>query len=1036
MSEGELWNTNAAEARLSSLAAVLGYSGDAGFVASGDFDRQPNHRHALRLAATRMCVRAAFGLWTGGAGALSGPDHSRFTPLVFMAVARDEAHAREIHRRVWSQGLAPHLIVATAREAWICEGFAFSSIHWRRHAVKIAGNASDELSGRFRALSARTMRSSLAWRDEARSGDDFIDKRLLKSLADLSQAFASESTFGPSLQPSAANGLIARLLYFYFLVDRGFITPERLSAWGLSDISIDGGQDADWPLEATQRLFKRLDDVFNGSIFPMRPEHEDALAESHVNSIRRVLRHGATPVRGAGLQLSFLDYDFASIRTETLSAIYEMFLHNEEAEAGRKLGAFYTPPFLADYVLDRLEDQRPLIRGVRVLDPAAGSGVFLVGAYRRIVEATLAPGTSQMPLTALHEIMTSGIFGVELNETACHVTAFSLYLTMLDYADPAEAADYTSWPILKGRPRLFPPMLTAPPGHKSNIRQGDFFSSAAECLLCDVVVGNPPWVPVPKLNTPAALEYERAHQHDAPIGDRQSAELFTWKALREHLVADGSLAFLLPFKSLVNDFSSDFARRLREECEIVGVAELSHLRYVLFRRSAAKPATERKEKPARSARQATAAVILRKRAPAENHRFWIFRPLRPTQPATRKGRLWILIHDWTQVQWHMQSELDDAAWVQTFVGSTFDRKILRHLQRQGDRGRLTRLADLKTTCGLQFRIEVDQKIDRKYVLGTDIRKSNYWLAQLGFEGGGLLPKDAVSAVPLPESEIEKASASIRPFLQGNVVVMSRNCERAVFVEEPSAFSFLIVAAFPEYGGQALPDTHRRFMRALAAYMSTDLFRYLCFISSPRMMIDRASIELSWVRQQPWPFGHPGDPNIDVFLGAEPAAREAMALSALGLPENFSGAVTEFGNFREGYRDGGSPSEGILAPDPGELSSYAAIVLEEVGRKKARYTAALTPIGDAELMAFVLTYQGDENASPRTLEAVKKALAEYHAEGASALVQTRYLWHSREEMQTVLIKPVERLHWTRDRAYADADLIAAAIMSRFAGRAAG
>ena len=39
------------------------------------------------------------------------------------------------------------------------------------------------------------------------------------------------------------------------------------------------------------------------------------------------------------------------------------------------------------------------------------------------------------------------------------------------------------------------------------------------------------------------------------------------------------------------------------------------------------------------------------------------------------------------------------------------------------------------------------------------------------------------------------------------------------------------------------------------------------------------------------------------------------------------------------------------------------------------------------------------------------------------------------MQTVLLKPAERLHWTRDRAFGDADLMTAAIMSRFSGRVA-
>jgi hypothetical protein len=218
-------------------------------------------------------------------------------------------------------------------------------------------------------------------------------------------------------------------------------------------------------------------------------------------------------------------------------------------------------------------------------------------------------------------------------------------------------------------------------------------------------------------------------------------------------------------------------------------------------------------------------------------------------------------------------------------------------------------------------------------------------------------------------------------------------------------------------------------------MSTDLFRYLCFISSPRMMIDRASIELSWVRQQPWPFGGPGDPRIDVFLDADRPSREALALTALGLPGQFAAAVSEFRDFREAFRDGGSPREGLQAPSADELLSYADTVLGEVGRGKARYVANLESVGQTELMALVLTYVDDAATPPSSSKAVEKALAEYKAEGASGLAQTRYLWHSRGDMQTVLIKPIERLHWTRDRAYADADLITAAIMSRFAGRAA-
>lgn len=628
------------------LADALGYQGDHWFISAQEFAEQPNHRHALRLAAQIMNVRAAFGLWTGREGALLGPERARFTPLVYLAEAQDMSEAKQVHRSVWSQGLAPYLVIVAPGRAWVCQGFSFSSDDWGRHAQEVpigAGAAVEAVAdlAALQPLRARTLRSSVAWRDEARTADEFIDERLLRSLANLSVAFARETETRRALAPTVINALIAMLLYFYFLVDRRFITAERLTAWELDGIGLDEGRD--WSLSDSQRLFQRLDDVFNGSIFPMPEAYAGDYDENHLNLLRRVLRRGAQLGAGDALQLSFLDYDFASIRTETLSAIYEMFLRNEVEDAGTSYGAFYTPPYLADYTLDRLEDQSPLRPGTRVLDLAAGSGVFLVGAYRRIVESALPASQARLPLERLHALMTGNIFGIELNATACHVAAFSLYLIMLDYVDGEEAADYTNWPVLVGRPRLFPPMLNSVDGRGPNIRATDFFSPDAAGIPCDLVVGNPPWVQLKKLKSAFAIKDARARR--APIGDGQAAELFLWKAFEDHLVDGGTLGLLLPQKSLVNASSDKFTRALRSRAELVGIADLAHLRYALFCRSGAQTAGSLEEKRRGGARQSTAIVMLRKRAPTQDHQFWHFRPLRSTQPTRRSGRLWTLLHD-------------------------------------------------------------------------------------------------------------------------------------------------------------------------------------------------------------------------------------------------------------------------------------------------------------------------------------------------------------------------------------------------------
>ena len=1014
--------------RIDALAELLGYAMDPGFVAADDFADQPNHRHALRLASQLMQVRAAFGLWTGREGALLGPKHARFTPLVFLAEVQDAAQAQLVHRSVWSQGLAPYLLAVGPDRLWVCQGFAFSSRDWKRFAAEIpfAADARSPLMTAHDALApltARNLRSSLAWRDEARTADEFVDERLLRSLAALSVAFASDAPARKALDPAVVNALIARLLYFYFLVDRQFITRERLDAWDLPAIGLSS--EDEWSLADTRTLFRRLDEVFNGSIFPMPAAYVDAYDATHLNLLRRVIRHGAELGAQDVLQLSFIDYDFASIRTETLSAIYEMFLRNEDKDAGRNFGAFYTPPFLADYTLDRLEDEQPLGAVTRVLDPAMGSGVFLVGAYRRIVEASLKKGQTRLSLDLLHTLMTNNIFGIELNATACHVAAFSLYLTMLDYVDPIEAADYTKWPTLVGQPRLFPPMLTATNERAANIRSGDFFSTVADDLRCDLVVGNPPWVQLKTLRSEDADAYLKRHQ--VAIGDKQAAELFLWKAYRDHLADMGVIGLLLPQKSLVNKSSDKFTLALREKAELIGIADLAHLRYVLFRRSAARTAGGDRSASERGARQSTAIVVLRKAEPKPASRFWLYRPLRSTQPASRNGRLWTLIHDWTQVVWQDVDDLNDTRWRRLFTCSSVDRRILAKLDRQIDAGRLVPLGRLAESIGLHFKIEVDQNLDRRYVLSSDPRRPTYWRRQLGLSTD--LAGNPHDAVPLPQSQIDAALPSSRPFLQGNVVLMPRTCETALFVAPPVAGSFFIVACFPALAGAPLPPRHTAFLRALADYMATKTFRYLCFTNSRRMTIDRANTELSAVLDLPWPFGDLSATDWEDFASANEATRDAMLCAALGLPLIYQKLVEEFTTFREGFADGKTPIGAMRESDETETDAYLDAVLHELDGGRGRYDASVVPVGP-DLLAAVVQHRAASADGFEVEQLAAQAARLYRDKGASSVAQSRYLWHSRASMASVLLKPREWMHWTLDRAFADADLITAAAMAGY------
>ena len=78
------------------------------------------------------------------------------------------------------------------------------------------------------------------------------------------------------------------------------------------------------------------------------------------------------------LHLDFQPYDFSHIPVETLSVIYEQFLHAEGR--GKDSGAYYTPVPLVDFMLQELEDRSSLGTDRRVFDASCGSAPSLCSA--------------------------------------------------------------------------------------------------------------------------------------------------------------------------------------------------------------------------------------------------------------------------------------------------------------------------------------------------------------------------------------------------------------------------------------------------------------------------------------------------------------------------------------------------------------------------------------------------------------------------------------------------------------------------------
>ena len=135
-------------------------------------------------------------------------------------------------------------------------------------------------------------------------------------------------------------------------------------------------------------------------------------------------------------------YSFDVVPLEFISSIYEEFVTAK--------GAHYTPGYLVDFMLDEVLPWGGDQWDLKILDPACGSGIFLVKAYQRLIQRWKNAHPDQKPAADdLRKILQRNLFGVDIDPHAVRVASFSLYLTMCDELDPKSYLNATKFPPLR-----------------------------------------------------------------------------------------------------------------------------------------------------------------------------------------------------------------------------------------------------------------------------------------------------------------------------------------------------------------------------------------------------------------------------------------------------------------------------------------------------------------------------------------------------------------------------------------------------------
>lgn len=412
---------------------------------------------------------------------------------------------------------------------------------------------------------------------------------------------------------AAVQLLIDRLVFIKALsdreVDRDYLgeLAQSVESSGLSE------DNAGW-FKACRSIFDELNNFYNGSIFAPRPELENVSVSNKV--VREVIND---------LKPENSPYNFAVLPVEILGTIYERFLGRvvhttdkrvtieDKPEVRKAGGVYYTPQYIVEYIVENtvgkllgegVENREQRVVGgltpadvakIKILDPACGSGSFLLGAYSKLIEwhkdyfaragkekrdreLFYKDENGQIRLTAKlkRDILKNNLFGVDIDPQAVEVTRFSLSLKALEDLREGELTEERT---------LF--HQTVLPDLSQNIKNGNsligmdyfagqMFTDAAEMKRVnpfnwetefndvfakggfDAVIGNPPYVLLsPDSFDKGVLDY--LNQYDVAQYKTDLFHLFIQKGI-VILRNKGMSGFIIPNTW----FTLQFTNKLRE----------------------------------------------------------------------------------------------------------------------------------------------------------------------------------------------------------------------------------------------------------------------------------------------------------------------------------------------------------------------------------------------------------------------------------------------------------------------------------------
>jgi len=306
-----------------------------------------------------------------------------------------------------------------------------------------------------------------------RRGKETVDAAFLREIegwrSDLARDIAARNDLNTRELNYAVQMTIDRIIFLRMAEDRGIEDYGRLMAL------LNGGD----TYRRLCEVFRDANDRYNSGLFHFRDERG---RDEEPDRLTPAIEIDDTVLKGIirGLYYPESPYEFSVLPVDVLGQVYEQFLGRviqledghtatveEKPEVRKAGGVYYTPTYIVDYIVEKtvgklLEGKRPGPRGgvsrIKIVDPACGSGSFLIGAYTYLLDwhrdryVEDGPekwkdrlyegpgGQHHLTIDEKRRILLNNIYGVDIDPQAVEVTKLSLLLKVLEGESEASLA--------------------------------------------------------------------------------------------------------------------------------------------------------------------------------------------------------------------------------------------------------------------------------------------------------------------------------------------------------------------------------------------------------------------------------------------------------------------------------------------------------------------------------------------------------------------------------------------------------------------